>query len=107
MAKATTDKAVRPLDELRRLLPKITHDELLDLVAASQAELGARATAYVDAIAEIDAVPSDLVNEALAFAVRARDLLPTLARASGAPLAVADASDAIREAINYLKEERG
>jgi len=77
VAKTTNAPAAKPLKQLEQLLPKITHDELLKLTLGAQVELGRRAQAYADAVYEMDA-PIDLINEALAFCVRADELMPIL-----------------------------
>lgn len=101
MPQTDAKRIVKPLTELKRLLPKITHDELLDFTVAAQAELARRAVAYIDAVGEIEEPSRDLINEALVFALKANDLVPN--RMSLGNRDVQDAWADIHHTISDLK----
>jgi hypothetical protein len=103
-AKAAT---LSPLDQLEQLLPKITHDELLQLVTAGQVELGRRSEQYANAVLELDPAPRDLVNEALAFVSCAGDLMPSLPDFRGVDPAITRAWHEIHDARDDLKRTLG
>jgi hypothetical protein len=101
VAKTTTRAAIKPLKQLQQLLPKVTHDELLQLVIAAQAEIGRRAAQYADAVYDLEDPPRDLVNEALSFVTRATGILPVGICAG--PQAVKEAWHQLHDAESDLK----
>lgn len=103
VANKTTKAQPKPLTELKRLLPKITHDELLELTVCAQEEIGRRADAYAGALCEMDDPPRDALNEALAFVVRADEIIETLSSNSRVKKAwhlAYNAENDLREALN-------
>ena len=99
---AKTKTAPRPTTELKRLLPKITHEELLSFIVAAMEEGARRADNYANLTVEDD-VPRDALNEGLAFIVRLEDVIDTLShnpRVRDAYRTVHEAGRDIKEALN-------
>lgn len=99
----STKTSPGPLSELTRLLPTITHDELIEFGVSAQEELGRRANEYANAVAELDVAPRDLVNEALSFVSRSLGVVGVLAsgkRTKAAWHILNRAEEDLREALN-------
>ncbi len=66
-------RAVKPLTELRRLLPKLTNDELLEAALLVLENSADRAANYLDLLGD-ENVSADVLNEGLAFSLRTHHL---------------------------------
>jgi hypothetical protein len=60
-------KADTPFQAIGKLIPKLSHDELLEAILRLQEEGAKRCANYADAIYEAEEIPVEIVNEALVF----------------------------------------